>query len=281
MPKLPERNCDVCSKSYVPPRERSFYCSRSCQVTGKNRKNKRPPVTLVCVNCKKNFVVPYSLRNLRETCGRSCGVALGMSRVDKKAFGRSISDARRAGIASGEIVVVGKPHTEETKRHLSEKAKIRMGNRETNPFVGKKRSLESREKQSKTRAERIIAGEYGGWFKKGSIETKKSGLVNFRSSWEENVIKNLDADPNVVAFKVEPLCLPYYLAEGKEQHLRHYIPDFIVKYADGRCVMMEVKPRFFVDATINVAKFSVAKEYCEMNGLEFRVLTQSDPEVST
>lgn len=218
------------------------------------------------------------MRNLRECCSRSCGVSLGMSRVDKEKFKAAISATRLEGLRTGRVVQKGHPHSEETKRHLSELAKVRLSIPENNPMFGKKRSDESRAKQSATRAARFVDGTYDWemWSKSGYLETKKAGRVFCRSSWEMKAAEILEADSNVVMFKFEPFSIPYLRKEGDRDHLRHYIPDILVEYSDGIRKLLEIKPECYVDADVNVAKFSAARQYCDQNGILFEVWTQRE-----
>lgn len=274
--RLPPRNCLTCGKEYIPPREKSSYCSHSCRSTGTNTARKHPPVTISCVVCGKEFEVPYTARNSRKTCsgqGGPCARALAETKFDKKEVARRISKTRLDGFASGRLVHVGVPHTEETKKVLSEKAKARFSVPENNPMFGRKHSERSREQQSRTRVLNILAGKYGGWFRKGVLQTKKGGEVSFRSTWEETVALMLDADENVLAFKHEPFSIPYS-KEADYESIRRYIPDFLVQYTDGRKVLVEIKPKCFVGAAVNVAKFSAAREHCFKHDMTFEVWTQ-------
>lgn len=266
---LPKRPCDFCSRLYVPYREGSKYCSRICQVTGKNQKSIHPDVTLPCAVCGKQFVVKYGKRKTRKTCsgrGGPCARKLAEQKVSPEERGRAIS-AGKIGKTHR-----GVPHSEETKRILSEKTRLRMSNPETNPFVGKKRSVESRERQSRTRAARFVDGTYKWktWTEGGYLETIKAGKIWCRSSWEKKVAEQLDHDPLVKNFEVEPFSIPYRLADVQ----RHYVPDFLVEKVDGTRALVEVKPKCHVDAAINVAKFAAAREHCEKNGMDFEVWTQ-------
>lgn len=191
--------------------------------------------------------------------------------IDKIARGAAISAGKKGKTHRGAA------HSEETKRVISEKTKERMSDPTRNPFLGKKRSLESCEKQSKTRSEKIVAGEYSGWFDRGYISTTKGGgRVHYKSSWEKKLIEKLEADNRVLSFQYEPMSIPYTL----DGHKRHYVPDFLVLYYDLRQVMYEVKPSCFVDAKINVAKFQAANDWCKHAGWEFRVLTEKEGDLS-
>jgi hypothetical protein len=146
-------------------------------------------------------------------------------------------------------------------------------------MFGRKHTDESRDAMSATRTAKIVAGEYdlARWAKKGEIWSRKADrLIPYRSLWEKRAIELLEDDSEVIRFRFEPLRIPYHREEGGRLHVRHYVPDFLVEYADGRRLLIEVKPACHVDAAINVAKFAAAREYCQKNGLEFVVWTQAE-----
>jgi hypothetical protein len=230
-----------------------------------------------CAICGIEFV-PKDERVL--CCSKRCGHALGRRRMGPEGVakaGRAISTGKRGKTHRGV------PHSDETKRVLSEKTHLRMSDPARNPFVGKRRSEESRERQSKTRSERMASGAYKGWFCRGYIQTTKGGgRVYFKSSWERNLIEKLEADPRVISFQYEPFAIPYYRQEGERLNLRHYVPDFLVQYAtpDLKNVLYEVKPSCFVESKINLAKFEAARRHCDEYGYEFRVLTEKEGNIS-
>lgn len=142
-----------------------------------------------------------------------------------------------------------------------------------NGMYGRTHTSKSREKMSETRTANIIAGVYdpSRWSKKGEKFASKAGrLIPYRSLWELRAIEMLESDDTVTCFKFEPFRVVYYYNNNR----RHYVPDFLVTYSDGRRLLIEVKPLCFVDAAINIAKFAAAREYCSMNGLTFEVWTQ-------
>jgi hypothetical protein len=132
---------------------------------------------------------------------------------------------------------------------------------------------------SETKSRKIAAGEYdkSKWAKKGEFfASKAQRLIPYRSSWELRAIEMLEADPTVESFRFEPMRIPYLYGireDGSEQK-RHYIPDFIVTYSDGRRVMVEVKPHCYVDTAVNRAKAEAAREYCSEVGASFEFWTQ-------
>lgn len=132
---------------------------------------------------------------------------------------------------------------------------------------------------SETRTRKIVAGEYdkSKWAKKGEVISVKAGrTISYRSSWELRAIEILEEDSDVVSFQFEPFRIPYYygLRQDNSPQRRHYIPDFLVTYADGHRTLVEIKPNCYVHAAVNVAKASAAKEYCEEIGVTFEFWTQ-------
>ncbi len=226
---------------------------------------RKPPVTILCVICGVPREVPWNSR--LRTCSRVCGRQLAKRTIDKVAFSSAISAGKLGKTHRGV------PHSEETKIVLSQKTGERMRDHTRNPFIGKKRSLESREKQSNTRAKRFVDGSYEWmtWTEGGHVETKKAGKIWCRSSWEKDVAIALDADESVVTFDIEPFSVAYERIESGRKNLRRYVPDFLIEYIDGRKLVVEVKPPCHVTAAVNIAKFAAAREYCDKNCLEFVV----------
>lgn len=268
MVELPDRLCEICGDPYTPARETSRYCSRSCQIVGRNRAQTKPPLKKTCAACGSEFETKS--KKIR-CCSRRCGRTIAEQTIDKAAFSAAVSAGKTGRTHNGV------PHTDETKRVLSQKAYERMADPLRNPFIGKKRSLESREKQSKTRSERFVDGTYAWktWAKAGNVLSSKLGRDVFcRSSWEKRAVKILDEDALVAAFEEEPLSIPYYRQEGDRRNLRHYVPDFLITYADGKRSLVEVKPACHIEADVNVAKFAAAREVCAKNGWNFEIWTQ-------
>ena len=116
--------------------------------------------------------------------------------------------------------------------------------------------------------------------------------IRYLSSWELRVFSRLDTDPNVVAWGSEEFVVRYYDPATKRS--RRYFPDLVVKYADGRTEMWEIKPStqirrpvrgrksqktFVAEAKTwmtNQAKWEAAKLVCEQRGWKFRVLNEQD-----
>lgn len=114
-----------------------------------------------------------------------------------------------------------------------------------------------------------------GHYHTGVYESKKGGIVNYRSGWEFSYAKFLDEDPTVDKFSYESLNIAY-LSNKKTGRIRHYIPDFIVTYIDGRTVIVEIKPLRRMLNPTNVKKFEAAKQWAEQNDVQFQILTERE-----
>lgn len=103
-------------------------------------------------------------------------------------------------------------------------------------------------------------------FAKGEYTSTKMGLTcNYRSSWEMEFMRILDASEEVVRWAYEFDTIPYAY-EGKQ---RKYVPDFLVELKDGRRVIVEVKPKSLRRITRNEAKRTAAMEFCDKNSMTY------------
>ena len=85
---------------------------------------------------------------------------------------------------------------------------------------------------------------------------------------ERDFIYLIEYDPAVEWFEEQPLSIEY-LYETKQLH---YTPDFHL-LERGQHVLVECKPRRFVETEENCRKFAVAREWCAECCWEFRVIT--------
>lgn len=104
-----------------------------------------------------------------------------------------------------------------------------------------------------------------------------------------------DENPNVITWSSEELSIPYLCPTDRRNH--RYFPDFYmkVKQSNGthKRFIIEVKPKAqckepvknpkrrtkkwfneVVTYAVNQAKWKSATEYCENQGMEFKVLTE-------
>ncbi len=131
----------------------------------------------------------------------------------------------------------------------------------------------NRDKISESVTRRYLEGGFqwarGRYEESPSKSTKPSSY--YRSSWELDFMRRLDADPTVLEWTHEPLWIRYEW-EGR----RRYIPDFRVRYSDGRTELVELGVKAVKDLPRNAAKHAAARDLCEKNGWLFMVLSESD-----
>jgi hypothetical protein len=199
----------------------------------------------------------------------------GAARNTPEACAKAMATRKRR-IEAGEIKHswTGRKHSEETKRHLSEVSKGGIRSGKNNGMFGRTHSKEARERISNARSQLIIDGKfraYGTCNKKGfHLSTKTGENCFFRSSWEEDLMKWLDTNPNVLTWEYEKIRLPYVY----DDHKRWYVPDFLVTYTDSSRHMIEVKPKEFVEAQRVRLKREAGEKWCLENGATFITLTR-------
>jgi hypothetical protein len=98
---------------------------------------------------------------------------------------------------------------------------------------------------------------------------KMRRMVQFESTLERDLIYLLDFDPQVAEFEEQPLKIVYQ-HEGKRLS---YTPDFQAVSTNGRIVLLECKPHYFVSREENQRKFSAAQAWCAERGWLFQVVT--------
>ena len=120
--------------------------------------------------------------------------------------------------------------------------------------------------------------------------------IIYRSSWERKFMVYCDNSDNILEWGSEEIIIPYLSPwDGK---LHRYFPDFYikVKQAKGNIkkFIIEVKPKKQTKppkpvsrktkrwlnevktSSINEAKWKYAKEWCENNNMEFKILTEEE-----
>ena len=118
----------------------------------------------------------------------------------------------------------------------------------------------------------------------------------FRSLWERSLIEWCDANPQVVKWSLESEATTVKYMHPIRQKPSKYIIDFYIEFADGRQMLIEVKPnketkqpqlteskmtktgkptarfkRELETYQVNQEKWRVAKSFANQNGLEFFV----------
>jgi hypothetical protein len=175
---------------------------------------------------------------------------------------------------------MGHKHSEESKKKMSELAFGKYVGAK-NPMFGKRHSKEAKEKMSESRSLAFVEGRVRGYGKNhhhGHFTSMKTGItMAYRSSWEYEAMKWLDANESVVAYQYEKVRIPYYVQGFDQRHKRHYVPDFIVFFADGHQEMWELKPSSLCTNHQTELKREAALVYCKMQGIrDYKILTKTD-----
>lgn len=113
--------------------------------------------------------------------------------------------------------------------------------------------------------------------------------ITFRSSWEKSFMDFCDNNQAIEKWGSEELAIPY--VKPTDGRVHKYIPDFFIIYTNsaGKQIkeIVEIKPLKEARLTkkssdydkvayaINMAKWEAAKQFCNQNGLAFRVLTEN------
>ncbi len=147
------------------------------------------------------------------------------------------------------------------------KHKCRIGN------LGKKRSVESRQKMSESRATGIANGTIKtNRFCKRSIyfSTKSNEIFYADSMLEKFYMTLLDADSNILTWtKRHKIKIPYIV----ENIIRNYVPDFFITFKNDSCAIHEVKG---IEDDISRIKHKVLLEYCINNNFQQKWITTQD-----
>ncbi|WP_055530913.1 TnsA endonuclease N-terminal domain-containing protein [Streptomyces graminilatus] len=86
--------------------------------------------------------------------------------------------------------------------------------------------------------------------------------VAYESETELRVVQLLSFAPQIAYYQEQPLAISYEFA-GRH---RTYYPDLLVATADGRCILIEVKPVYEMAMAVNVAKYRAVEAFCRSKG---------------
>jgi hypothetical protein len=121
--------------------------------------------------------------------------------------------------------------------------------------------------------------------------------IIFRSGWERRTMQYLDDNPNIVAWSSEEVIIPYVSPIDGRYH--RYFVDFYVEVRQPdnttKIMLLEVKPaaqttspkkpasrkskRYLYEVAtygVNQAKWEAAVSYCNRQGWEFRIITETE-----
>lgn len=176
--------------------------------------------------------------------------------------GRQLSDEHRRKIGEKSSASISKRWIDDREGMLELQAK----GQET--FKVKYPSDVWSKKISSSIVDRYLSGGIA-WSVGSYVSSKAKETYHYRSSWELMHMEHLDADPSVVGWKYEPLSIEY----EHDGRMRRYIPDFFVRYADGRRELHEVGVRSMKESrAIDIAKSTAARAYCVGSGMTYRLV---------
>jgi len=115
------------------------------------------------------------------------------------------------------------------------------------------------------------------------------GIV-YRSLWERNTFRWIDANANIVAWNSEEVVVPYIC--GTDNKVHRYFMDLWFKTSDGKTYIVEIKPkkqtqppkepkrktRRYIKESLtyikNQSKWEAASEFAANRGWHFQVWTE-------
>jgi len=136
------------------------------------------------------------------------------------------------------------------------------------------RSDTERVKRSQAQAQRMLdhpATYMGGRGEYVSTQKATVSKTWVRSSFEKRYVEILERDPTVLSYEYEPL---YVLPDG-----RHILPDFLVRYRDGKQELVEVKAKWVLAMPVTYkaqVRLALARELANREALAFKIVTEND-----
>jgi len=137
---------------------------------------------------------------------------------------------------------------------------------------------------------------YSGKFRPKNPHKYKGNINNivWRSTWELKLLKYLDSNSSVKEYASEEIVIPYHSPIDNKMH-KYYVDFYVVYETPDKTTkkyLVEVKPHIqtiepkqpkritesynksVMTYITNQCKWKAAKKFCEINGLEFLVLTE-------
>jgi len=108
--------------------------------------------------------------------------------------------------------------------------------------------------------------------KRTQIKLPRLGnIIYHRSSYEEKALFLLDSKLEVSSIYYEKVNIPYINKDGMQ---KIYVPDILVTLKNNSRILIEVKPKVFLDDENNQLKFKSAQEWAEKNNVIFCIWTE-------
>lgn len=146
----------------------------------------------------------------------------------------------------------------------------------TSARVNRKTQSKSKYKPSKEAHIKDNGAYFDNEYRKGSFNSMKNQtIMTYRSSYEYEYMKKLEADSRCLKYISEPFMIPYVDADGAK---KNYIPDLLVLWDTGKIELLEIKPSAMIRAS-NVqrkAKWAIRWLKEKSPDITFRFITEKD-----
>lgn len=166
----------------------------------------------------------------------------------------------------------------EFKALVSKNSKLMWNNKELLEQAAEKRKYtwhernatgaydDMKQKLSKMMTQKLLNNER--IWQQGTYEPKKSiGPCRYKSSWELEGMRQLDACSAIDNWRYEKLSIPYIDPKGQK---RRHIPDFQIELATGERAIIEIKPKkWLLNSKFQQAKIEAAKKFCASQNIVY------------
>lgn len=98
---------------------------------------------------------------------------------------------------------------------------------------------------------------------------KLARTVQYESGLELNIMTQLERSDQISFYQEQPVAIPYSFKDK----LRKYYPDLLVATADGRCLLVEVKPTDSMALSVNRAKSNAGRAWAHARGWGWLVVS--------
>jgi hypothetical protein len=263
-----EKVCECCGKNFKTYKNKQKYCSKTCGQCNK----RQVKIVKECEfsGCTNTFEI--LLKSNRRFCSVEC-----------QCFWQRTSQLGENNGNYGKENKWGK-HDEKMRLLISDKIKkswlddgrvIKHNEaRERFKLINgyyPNNSPKAREKRSEQNVKRYLETGHLNTYKNCKrgyyINNKNGALEYFHSSWEEILMKELDANEKVLNWTKKHNIIIRYKHDGI---LKSYIPDFFIEYSDGKKIIEEVKG-YIDDVDVFKLKKEACEKYCYENNIEYRI----------
>lgn len=239
--------------------------------------NDRPKCPVCGKECKfrRNLLGEYS--GYSSHCSGKCHYEMIKQKLlSEDAQEKALETRKRTGVydhLKTNPPMKGRKVTEEQKQKQREKMLGRKASPETSLKMSNYRSQYYRDNPDKL--EKLINSSRGK-SKRGIININKSVTKEFKylSSWEEKFVSYLDKFVDDVISIETPEPIPYKFNGS----LHYYYADIDITLANGKRLLIEIKPTVHLYHKKNMAKFKAAQDFVlsgESNYSDYLILTEN------